>query len=323
MREYFMGNKENIGFFLRKIYDLERVQIEIDDIVREEILHMGHRVATVLNDRKDQLSNDLVDAIQGRILSNLVELRLNIETIIVNFRRITGVKIVRDDFSSKKKGNLFRKGQLFFLLDRNTSKVYGKLLIYLKEEIRSEISYLKIDLDKILRKIEDQEEIDQDLDSLIDKYFRMNSELSLIIEDINSAIESIYKSVSANRNKHINLGFLLISAFLSVVLFFPEFNNMLNLREAEISYEEKMDQLIYSKALEEISCRDLINIKESTVTEEMEERIDVDLVEKIIVKNMEEENSSLEREKDRINVFLTILVMILTPYILWIIFVAI
>lgn len=55
----------------------------------------------------------------------------------------------------------------------------------------------------------------------------------------------------------------------------------------------------------------------------MRARIDIDLLEDIIRENMEAENKSLEREKDRINIFFMILIMVLVPYVLWIIFVAI
>lgn len=90
-----------------------------------------------------------------------------------------------------------------------------------------------------------------------------------------------------------------------------------------MNYSEKMDGLIYEKALDEISCRDLINIKEGNISPEMRARIDIDLLEDIIRENMEAENKSLEREKDRINIFFMILIMVLVPYVLWIIFVAI
>ena len=167
------------------------------------------------------------------------------------------------------------------------------------------------------------QDIREDIARLSGEYFRINSQLNLIIEDINENIDAIYGDVTRARDKNINLGFLLTSAFLSVILFFPEFNNMINLKDAEVNYSEKMDGLIYEKALDEISCRDLINIKEGNISPEMRARIDIDLLEDIIRENMEAENKSLEREKDRINIFFMILIMVLVPYVLWIIFVAI
>lgn len=235
MREYFLGRRREVGFFFRKIYDLERVQLEINDIVRRDIIHMTRELLDELETASAGLDQASLDLIRSQLLSNIVELGLNIETIIVNFRRITGLKISREGELDEKERNYFRKGQLFFLLDKTTSRVYAKVLIYLKEELRSELSNLRRELGNFSKNLGSGQDIREDIARLSGEYFRINSQLNLIIEDINENIDAIYGDVTRARDKNINLGFLLTSAFLSVILFFPEFNNMINLKDAEVN----------------------------------------------------------------------------------------
>lgn len=316
-------NKSKSKEIFNKIKILEEVQIDFNDDIKHEILHIKNGILEFIKANEYSLDGETIRLIEKEILSNVLELQLNLETIIVNFTRITGLKIVVKQDRDIQKINRFRKGQLVFLLDSNTSNTYSKVLLYLKSEINNKLKEFREDLGSVLDKIKNSEDIKDDILKLYENYFKINSELSEMIDDVNENISTIYDNISGYKDRNINLGFLLISAFLSVILFFPEFNNMLNLKYAEVSYNEKIDSIIYDKAIERLTIEDMMNIKNNTITEEMKEKVDINLVKGIIEKEREQKNKDLEREKDRINIFLMVLCSILIPYLLWIIFIAI
>lgn len=319
--------------FSNKLKSIEYVQINFNDNIRKRVLELINSLMVILAGK--DLDEECLDLIDDELISNLKELELNIGTIIVNCQRVTGLKIkISRNNKYKRKRSFFKKGQLLFLLDGNTSMVYGKTLVYLQEELRKELISLREDLDKI--KDLEEDEIQEYIKYLEGEYFKINSDMYIIVDDINEAIDLIYANISSNRDKNINLSFLLISAFLSVILFFPEFNNMLNLKNDELTLEERIDEIIYNKIIERTDLEELIDIKlniedyplrnkelledlDPNSTREIEEEV----VRNIILDNINNENERLEREKDRINIFVRLLFIILVPFLIWIIFISI
>lgn len=315
-----MFNKEKSLF--NKITILEEIQSKFNSIIKEDMLRINGQVESFIDNNKYNLTEEQLEIIKKDVFSNLVELELNIETIVANFSIVTGINIERHGSIEIKKKNRFRKIQLLFLLNEDVSLSYSKMLEYLRLEIVSKVEELQELLILILEKIKLKENIDEELSYLKDEYLDVDSDLGLTIEKTIGVIEKVHDGITDSKNKNINLGFLLISAFLSVILFFPEFNNMLNLRYSEITYEEKINQIMYEKATEQLSMNDLINIKDNTITDEMRSRINIERTKEIIKANMEEENKDLEREQNRISIFINILCLILIPYLIWIIFIA-
>ncbi len=315
-----MLSKEKSLF--RKITILEEIQSKFNSIIKEDMLRINGQVESFIDNNKYNLTEEQLEIIKKDVFSNLVELELNIETIVANFSIVTGINIERHGSIEIKKKNRFRKIQLLFLLNEDVSLSYSKMLEYLRLEIVSKVEELQELLILILEKIKLKENIEEELSYLKDEYLDVDSDLGLTIEKTIGVIEKVHDGITDSKNKNINLGFLLISAFLSVILFFPEFNNMLNLKYSEITYEEKINQIMYEKATEQLSMNDLINIKDNTITDEMRSRINIERTKEIIKANMEEENKDLEREQNRISIFINILCLILIPYLIWIIFIA-
>lgn len=313
--------KSESGLFSKKAYILKRVQEEFSLDIRSRLMNINNKLDYELKSLGSRLDGDIAEFIYSELTSNLLELELNINTIIMNFSRITGIRIKFVDKAISKKTNILRRGKIFILLDQDTSEVYGQTLLYLEEEMKRELLALEMDIDRLILSFRNNEDALEIAQSINQEYFKINSDMNTIIDDINSAIENIYSNIYSNRDMHINLSFLLISAFLSIVLFFPEFNNMLNLRDQELTYEDKLDEMIYEKTLDEVKLEELLDIKDNRKSEDILEDIDDEILKEIIRTNIDYENEKLEKEKNRIKIFVGILVLIMIPFLTWIIFI--
>ena len=311
---------KNKGIFAKKTYVIKKVQREFAWDIRNKVMTINDRLDRELKAVGSNLNDDMLDFIYSELTSNLLELELNINTIIVNFSRITGVRMKYEGGELEERKSFLRRGQIFFLLNSDTSKVYGQTLIYLEEELKSELLALELDLNKLISSFSKDSGLDL-AHSINQEYFRINSDMNTIIDDINSAIDNIYANISSNRDMNINLSFLLISAFLSVILFFPEFNTMLNLKNQEISYEDKLDEIIYEKMVKEVDMDDLLDIKANKKDGDILELIEDEILKDIIKTNIDYENEKLEIEKNRIKIFVSILLIILLPFLIWLIFI--
>lgn len=313
--------REDLGFFSKKTYVLKSVQKEFSSKIRRQLMGINDRLDQALKAKGEGLDDDLTAYIYSELTSNLLELELNINTIIMNFTRITGVRIKFEDDLLERKTSLLKRGQIFFLLDQDSSEVYGQTLIYLEEELRSELSNLEFEIGRLIKSFDGGEDSLDLAHGINLEYFKINSDMNTIIDDINSSIDSIYSSIDSKRDTNINLSFLLISAFLSLVLFFPEFNKMLNLKNQELTYEDKLDEIIYEKMMDQVSLEDLLDVKARRPGEDLLEEIEDEALRGIIKSNIDFENDKLEREKNRIKIFVTVLLVILVPFLSWIIFI--
>lgn len=324
MKNIFARRKEEMkkeGLLSRKTYILRTVQKDFALEIREEIRKINDRIRRALDSQSDRLDRESIDYIYSELTSNILELELNVNTIIMNFSRVTGTSIRFEEDVLIERPSIFRKAQLFFLLNQDSAEVYGQKLIYLEEEFKRELVSLDHDIDRLIDSLSNSEDELKLAQAINLEYFKINSDINTIIDDINSSIESSYSNVSSNRDMNINLSFLLISAFLSIILFFPEFNNMLNLKNEELAYSDKLDEIIYEKLVDQADLEELVNIR-SDGGEDILSSIDDELLRDVIKTSIDFENEKLEKEKNRIRIFVTILLVILLPFLIWILFIA-
>lgn len=313
--------KLELRYFKKKTYIFKKVQEDFAILIKEKVTEINHRLDRKLNKFEKDLDDETTEFIYSELSSNLLELELNINTIIMNFARITGRKIKFTEYGLDTKSNLLRRGQINFLLSSDISEVYGQNLIFLEEEIKSELGYLELDMDDLMKSFKSEDNSLELAQKINQEYFKINSDINVIIDDINSTIESVYGNIEGNRDMNINLSFLLISAFLSIILFFPEFNSMLNLQEKEVTYEDKIDEVIYEKTMSETSVEELLDIKTNSESEDLIDEIEDERLKAVIQSNIDYENEKLEVERNRIRIFLTILTVILIPFILGVLFI--
>ncbi len=160
----------------------------------------------------------------------------------------------------------------------------------------------------------------EDIGRISKKYFKISSDMSIVTDDVNNVIDLIYSNISGNRDKNINLSFMLVSAILSIILFFPEFNNMLNLKESQVEMEDVVDDMIYKKIKDEYSLEELIEIKKNS--HDLDSCIEDQEVREFFKDLVEKENASINRETSRIDIFLKTLLIILVPFVFFTIFIA-
>ena len=320
-----IASTKDLSFFKKKTYLLKSIQDVFVYELKKEVKDIGISFDQDL--QRLRLDKDIEEYVDEEIRSNILELELNVYTIIVNFQRITGVKVKYNGDDVTEEASLLRKAQISFLLGANTSTVYGKLLMYLETELKRELYLLRRDLGVLLNHLDYERGNFQNSKDIVDdfslKFFKVNTDLILLIENINNNIDNVFENISFNKSLNINLNFLLISAFLSVILFFPEFNNMLNLRNDELSFQDKMDEVIYEKVVDSVDAKTLIDIKYNKMDRNIIDGVDDELVKKIIQEDMEAENQRLNKEKNRIKIFTVLLSVILIPFIIWTIFIAI